>query len=123
MNCPHCEELQHELDMLRREVRGELDVASIGRFCADFGLSGTQARLLAALYCANGRVMSRHALEEATSTKGGYESNTLSVMISKIRDRIGHGSIETINGLGYRLSEAGLALVSSAAVVHERVAA
>ena len=55
-----------------------------------------------------GRVLTRHALEDHLYGWGGeVESNTLEVFISRLRRKLGRQHIETVRGLGYRLASAG----------------
>jgi len=48
------------------------------------------------------------------------DANSIAVLITRIRKKIGHGTIETVRGThgnndgGYRLTETGLALVRAA---------
>lgn len=52
-----------------------------------------------------GRLVSREQLETRLyGWKGGPESNSLQVLIHKLRARVGAPLIETVRGLGYRLA-------------------
>ena len=114
MTCADCEAMAHELDALRREVRGEGDVVRLGTLCATLNLTRAHATVVMALYEAKGRAVSRQRIEGLTSRLDGYESNTVSTMISRIRSQIGRDLIETVWGLGYRLTIKGQSRVCDA---------
>lgn len=67
-------------------------------------LSAYEFVVLEALLERAGRVLSREQLESRLYGWGdGPESNSLQVLIHKLRSRIGAHRIETVRGLGYRL--------------------
>jgi len=51
-----------------------------------------------------GALLSRSQLEDHLYAFGAeIESNTIEVHISRMRKKLGHASIETVRGMGYRL--------------------
>jgi DNA-binding response OmpR family regulator len=68
-------------------------------------LSAHEFAALEALLERPGRLVSREQLEARLyGWEGGPESNSLQVLIHKLRSRIGARYIETVRGLGYRLA-------------------
>ena len=70
-------------------------------------LTPTEYKLLGALMRSGGRVLTRAVLLEALWDEGGrfVDDNTLSVHISRLREKIGAARIETVRGAGYRWVE------------------
>lgn len=108
IDCPHCEELREELAYLRSELGLQLEAAELDDLKRRFGLSPGTARLLALLYGANRRPMTRHQIEDAIPARDedlersyGY----VSTLVCQLRDRIGRGSVLNVFGTGYRLSD------------------
>ena len=67
-------------------------------------LSQREWAIFEALLRAPGAVLSRARLEEHLySFDAEVESNTIEVYVSRLRRKLGRGSIETLRGLGYRL--------------------
>ena len=86
-----------ELDRVRRILR--LRLGSIA-------LTACECDLLACLFEAGGRPVSRATLRERVSqSKGGRGSNLVEVHLSRLRDKLGHDAalIETVRRTGYRL--------------------
>lgn len=67
-------------------------------------LTSTEFQLLSALITNAGKVMDRNSLLQSIWDDAGMfiEDNTLSVHISRLRDKIGAQHIKTIRGTGYR---------------------
>ncbi|MDW5377685.1 response regulator transcription factor [Halomonas sp. HP20-15] len=92
-NCLQCGAVS--LDRSDRIVR--IDETSVE-------LSAYEFAVLEALLERSGRVISREQLESRLYGWGdGPESNSLHVLIHKLRSRIGARRIETVRGLGYRI--------------------
>ena len=71
---------------------------------AAIDLSQREWAIFEALLRAPGAVLSRARLEEHLySFDAEVESNTIEVYVSRLRRKLGRGSIETLRGLGYRL--------------------
>lgn len=87
-----------------RDLR--IDPASLAVSRGDEGIALTpKVFALLMLFVENqGRVLTRHALEDHLYGWGGeVESNTLEVFVSQIRRRLGGELIQTIRGVGYML--------------------
>ncbi len=67
-------------------------------------LTPTELQLLSVLVRNSGRVLTRKILLQLVWDAGGLYSddNTLSVYISRLREKIGADRIETVRGVGYR---------------------
>jgi DNA-binding response OmpR family regulator len=51
-----------------------------------------------------GTIVSRDRIEtELAHSAAEFESNAMEVYVSRIRRKLGHDSIETLRGIGYRL--------------------
>lgn len=67
-------------------------------------LTPTEFQLLAALMRSEGKVLTRRLLLQTIWDDGGLfiDDNTLSVHMSRLREKIGGGRIRTVRGVGYR---------------------
>lgn len=67
-------------------------------------LTPTEFQLLAALIRNGGRVLTRRLLLQAIWDDGGafIDDNTLSVHISRLREKVGSAHIRTVRGVGYQ---------------------
>lgn len=87
---------------------GELEIDlvdhSLRRAGYSVDLTGREWALLEALVQHPGALLSRSQLEDRLYAFGAeIESNTIEVHISRMRKKLGHASIETVRGMGYRL--------------------
>lgn len=72
---------------------------------APLELTAYEWRILAYLMHHSGRIVSRADLTEHVYAQGfDRDSNTVEVLVSRLRRKIGSGLIETVRGLGYRLA-------------------
>lgn len=109
--------LQELLSRVRALLRRtNLSVFSYGDLTVDFGtmtvkkggknifITPTEFQLLAVLIKNGGVIVTRNALLESIWDSDGsfIDSNTLSVHISRLREKIGGEHILTIRGIGYR---------------------
>jgi two-component system OmpR family response regulator len=70
----------------------------------DVGLTAREWALVRRLVQRPGQVATRQQLEEALYAFGAeVESNAVEVHVSRIRKKLGHGFIQTLRGLGYRV--------------------
>lgn len=96
----------HRSEVLRyRDLR--IDPAALAVQRGDDSIALTpKAFALLLLFVENqGRVLTRHALEEHLyGWSGEAESNTLEVFVSQIRRKLGPDLIQTIRGVGYMLA-------------------
>lgn len=89
-----------------RIVLGDLAVdraaAKVWREGAEVRLTSREWALFDALVAARGRVLSKAALEEALyAFDDAVEGNAVEVYVSRLRQKLGAGAIQTRRGLGY----------------------
>lgn len=87
----------------------EIDLAarSVRRGGKAVALTAREWVLFEAFIQSPGHILSKAQLEERLySFETEIESNTIEVHISRLRKKIGHGRIETVRGMGYRLGAA-----------------
>ncbi len=98
--------------LLRRHLVGvyeqdgltvDLDAMNVTRDGQSVFLTQTEYRLMAALLRARGRVLTRSQLLQAIWDVDELfvDENTLSVHISRLREKLGRGVIRTVRGVGY----------------------
>lgn len=116
------EELEVEIAYWKSEAQEHADADVRRRIAAAFGLTPKEAWILAAFYARRGGTVTSVAIDEQSP---GYKypderiGNSVQVMISRIRVKLGPGIVETVRntaGLhdgGYRLGAAGIALLDS----------
>lgn len=81
-----------------RQVRVTVDGEALG-------LTGHEYRVLAILMQRAGEVVSRSELVDHIYAQDfERDSNTIDVFIGRLRKKLPHGAIETVRGLGYRMS-------------------
>lgn len=88
---------------------GDLDIdragARVWRAGEEIRLTSREWAVLDALLGARGRILGKSALEEALyAFDAQIEGNAVEVYVSRLRQKIGAGLIETRRGLGYILS-------------------
>lgn len=101
---------KRELGMIREQEQES-------RVKQRLGLSGRQVELLMTLYARRGRVVTKLSLLDAMY--GGMDEpdpKIIDVFVCKIRQRV-PGSVQTVWGRGYLLTEAGVAVVEQALMV------
>lgn len=113
-------ELVARLQALVRRAHGHVSPEiSLGRLVVDTAaqrvlldgaavrLTGLEYRLLAYLALRAGQVVSKTELTEHLYAQDfDRDSNTLEVMVGRLRRKLGEGLIETLRGQGYRLAAA-----------------
>ena len=113
-------ELVARLQALVRRAHGHVSPEiSLGRLVVDTAaqrvlldgapvrLTGLEYRLLAYLALRAGQVVSKTELTEHLYAQDfDRDSNTLEVMVGRLRRKLGDGLIETLRGQGYRLAAA-----------------
>jgi DNA-binding response OmpR family regulator len=100
------EQLEYEVEHWKREACQLIEEDLCDAIQARFDLSATEAMICTALYQRREKLMSSLRLEGMLDEERGcsLESNIVSVMICKIRAKLGEDAIETVRGRGYRLS-------------------
>lgn len=80
--------------------------ASVERDEETLNLTPTEYRLLLALFQNQGQVLTReHLMEKLWDAAGNFvDEHTLTLNVSRLRDKVGKDYIQTVRGLGYRLS-------------------
>lgn len=84
----------------------QIDLASrsIRRNGKDVGLTAREWVLYEAFLQRPGQLLSKAQLEERLySFNDEVDSNTIEVHVSRLRKKLGHGAIDTVRGVGYRL--------------------
>jgi len=87
----------------------EIDLAarSILRAGRTIDLTAREWALFEAFVQRPGQILSRAQLEERLYSFGSeVESNATEVHVSRLRKKLGHGIVETVRGVGYRLGRA-----------------
>ena len=115
--CQRCIELEEEVAYLRSELGLLADEDALLTLGRALGVSPVVARLVLALYRANGRLLTVTHLNDAVpSAKGRDEYISQSFFASLVclaRRPLGRDAIETAWARGYRLSPAGMARVAA----------
>ncbi|MBO5501717.1 MAG: response regulator transcription factor [Clostridia bacterium] len=84
----------------------DLDECTITRGGETITLTKAEFKVLALLMGQPRRVFTREQIyESAWYSEGAVDDNTIRVIISRLRDKIGAEHIKTIRGLGYRFEE------------------
>jgi len=89
----------------RREAEVDLDNRQVRRGRERIELTAMEWAVVSALANHPGRIYSRGEIEQRLAAEGLGEadSNSLEVIISRLRKKLGPASISTHRGLGYRL--------------------
>ncbi len=112
--CLNCARLAEEVASLRQELNYEVDHQLSANIQGAVGCTPQQAAILALLYHANRRYVRAMVLVEAIGSSS-EEVKVAHIQISKLRTRLPADAIEGIYGRGYRLTEAGRAVVDGIA--------
>jgi len=109
------ETLREENDYLRRELNLVRDGERMAAFKNRWRLTGKEATLLDALFARSGAVVTKQGLMDAMY--GGMdepECKIIDVFVCKLRNKIGRPAIGTSWGLGYFLTDQGVAACEEA---------
>jgi len=107
-------ELEERVAYLESELGLAQNTARESLFRQAFGLTGQEARLVMALYDVKGRILSKYQLEDAIQrVAGGTALKIADVYVCRVRKRMGYDAIETVWGLGYKLTPKGVAMVDA----------
>lgn len=122
MTCAHCSELLAEVTELRRQLALEVDHTKAETFCAALGITPQQAAIVAALYDAKDRPISKGAVLDLMPVSWGERTDDkiVDVQICMIRKVLGAGFIETVRMRGYSLSQVARANCDAALVMPDR---
>lgn len=115
MTCERCADLEEQIAWLKSELGLTQDTSAVHALRGRFKIDPQQARLLLTLYEAHGRTLTTVFLHEAISSREHtYGSKLVHVRVMRLRKVLGKEAIETLYGLGYRLSAEGRDRVSLA---------
>jgi two-component system OmpR family response regulator len=105
----HMEEVLARLRALTRRAAGRAsNEIEIGRVRLDVKLTSHEFRLIQYLMLHVNKVVSRTELVEHLYDQDfDRDSNTIEVFVGRLRKKMGLDFIETVRGLGYRISSAG----------------
>lgn len=127
MACSECERLRDEVAYLKSELGLQQDADVLARLskamrARNDGLRWTwqkatgSARIVARLYAVNGRPLSRAQLMDAAPAKTPVSDdrwdNIIDVWVCFARKALGKDAIDTVHGLGYKLSDVGMVRVA-----------
>lgn len=109
-HCARCQELEDEIRSLRRELAYELERGKADTLKRALRLTTAQSEIVWLLFTSNGRNVSNAALDDLvvgrhSRKRQGFD--VFKVQISHIRATMGHDSIETVLGIGYRMTDIG----------------
>lgn len=103
-------ELEERVAFLEGELRLGEKTERAANLCRALRCTKGEAHLLLALYD-SGRTLHSNTLSDAIPRRwdDGPENNVVQVMVSRLRrnPNLGHDVIETVWGLGYRLTDSG----------------
>lgn len=117
MTCDRCESLQAEVEYLKGELGLRSTAAQIDRARCAFDLPPSRAKLLLALVAANGKVLTHAQALDAMPPRTADDERGFDIVkshISRLRRKLPPSAIANVWGLGYRLTDAGLADVRQA---------
>jgi two-component system OmpR family response regulator len=96
----------HSAELVCGPVRLDTRAAKVSVEGEEVRLTGHEFRVLAYLMHHKGRVISRTELTEHIYDQDfDRDSNTIEVFVGRLRKKLGPELIETVRGLGYRLSD------------------
>lgn len=111
--------LTEERDYWKAEAQQTADAATTERLRRGFGLTAGEGHVLGVLWRAGAVGLVRH--ERLTEDMPGKawedresDSNTASVLICRLRKKLGAAAIETVFARGYRITDTGMALCARA---------
>lgn len=90
------------------DLRIDLAAKAVVRGGRPLDLTAREWALFEAFVQRPGQVLSRTQLEERLYAFGAeVESNAIEVHVSRLRKKLGHGIVDTVRGIGYRLGSGG----------------
>lgn len=111
------EERNEEIAALRRQVSAGADDAVLDAIAVGCRLARQEAWLLATLYAARGRILSKERLNEVMPSPAGNwepserEPKILDVIACRVRSKLDREAIQTVWGKGFRITAIGSSLV------------
>ena len=109
------DELETELDMLKRDLGHSADDVDIDRLNRRWKLTGLETRIVLILHRRKGAVVNKESLLSALYDNSPETPaiKIIDVFVCKIRAKVGADFIATAWGHGYRLTPSGMAQVSA----------
>lgn len=108
--------LTEQVAYWKAEAMGNATVDDCNTVAGLFGLTRAEAWIVSHLYALRGKTMSATRICDdipgQQSTRLG-ERNLASVLVHRIRKALGADVIETVRGIGFRMTETGIALCDS----------
>lgn len=106
--CDRCAALEDEVTYLRERLGDRLDADIVRILTKTFRFTSYESRVIAILYKARGLVRT-YELETAArddhTRDYALSANTVAVMVSRIRKKVGHAFLQTIRAHGFALSD------------------
>ena len=112
-HCQRCDDLQYEVEQLRIQLGQQTDTGIRHNLARAFRCTPKAGDVLKKMYGAYPRPVSRYDLERTTLNPWEdlddrlLPANIRSVYIVRLRRNMPPGSIATIHGVGYQLTETG----------------
>ena len=103
-------DLQERIAYLERELGLSLEQTRIARLIG-YGMTRSQAHVVLALHQAAGRTLSADQLDDTLPRGERDARNFIKVITNRARAIVGADAIETVRGVGYRISGNGAARV------------
>lgn len=104
------DELKEEIIQLKQMLSMIPQLNDLGNLASGLDITKQQAEILLLMYNAKNNWLSRSRIEYTISNNNeNYNPKCVEVQISKLRKIIGRDCIETINGIGYKLTKVGIA--------------
>lgn len=122
--CRERDDLAAEVAYLKGERRDGDDEALEATLRVALRLSPGEARLVAVIWSGRGHYASRDAIAERAEMCGQTASrDTMNVLVTRIRGKIGRDAVQNVWGSGFKLSPGGIATVRLAlATLYEEAA-
>lgn len=108
MTCARCEDLEEQVAYWKSEAGAVFEETLYARLRKRHGLTKAECRILTIL--SNGRVVPRLSLAELC---GLASLDSLDVLVSRVRKRMGFGVIDTIYGRGYSIGSIGTEAINA----------
>jgi dihydroorotase-like cyclic amidohydrolase len=114
------DELEEEVAWLRSNAAMALFDDRVAALMSDFGLTANEGRMALGLYLAGRPVSTRSAAAMTRPSDHHKETGpTLTkVYVCAVRRKLGAETIETMRGMGWRMTEAGRAMIAGSLLFH-----
>lgn len=116
MTCDHCDELRDRIAYLESKLGLRISLDEVAALNRGFALTGSEARVVLALYKANGRTVTVPQLEDALYGEEPVrerEPTIVTVFLCKARKKLPGGFIRNEWGKGYWMPDQGRAQIAA----------